>query len=406
MITISDNLCGKSLLLAVSGGLDSVCLLDFFAKNAKALQIARLGVAHIDHGIRGAASAEDAEFVRSLALRYDLPFFFKALGGVLQHVSNQESKAREMRYEFLQNVRAAENFDYIVTAHHGDDQAETLYMRLARGTSFAGLRGVKKFREDCIYRPFLSIFRSDLADYAALNGLNWREDSTNENNAYRRNFVRNLILPRLENSAPGFKRTLCKIADVSNAVYEKILLNAKSIFDPLEILPEFWKFPKEVSPFARVLALQFDTLNATLAKLGEGGEELFRLWLISRGFDVPAGSAHSPIFPLPQNRLCLRGRIAMEKSLNCLWIMDLHSKRDCKNLYFFAAKNEPEGEWRYRKDGDVYSPEGMLCKRRKLCKWLQERGIPLFVRDHLPLLAKGSQVLRIAKSSDFEDFNK
>lgn len=148
MITISDNLCGKSLLLAVSGGLDSVCLLDFFAKNAKTLQIARLGVAHIDHGIRGAASAEDAEFVRSLALRYDLPFFFKALGGVLQHVSNQESKAREMRYEFLQNVRAAENFDYIVTAHHGDDQAETLYMRLARGTSFAGLRGVKKFRED------------------------------------------------------------------------------------------------------------------------------------------------------------------------------------------------------------------------------------------------------------------
>lgn len=407
VIQINENILheihGKRILLAVSGGLDSVCMLDYFAKNAIEFGVT-LAVAHIDHGIRGLASAEDAEFVREITKKYGLPFYFKSLGDLLVNAPNVEERARELRYEILHRFKKEGNFDFIATAHHGDDQAETLYMRLARGTSLIGLRGVKTFREDGVFRPFLSIFRENLCQYAKENCLKWREDSTNADNAYRRNFIRNEVLPRLEKSTPGIKASFCRIAWLATKVNETIFKKAEDTFSGLVIAENQWPFAKECSPYKRVLAMNFARLSNILESLGTGGEELFRIWLNTLGFDVPLGSERSPIFPLPDRKLELRS-LCLEKSLNCLWILDLRSIVPKRNLYFLTAKNMPEqGKvWRYRKDGDLYSPAGMKCKHRKLSKWLQETGIPPFVRDYIPFLAKGDCIIRMARSTDLEE---
>ena len=164
-------------VLAVSGGVDSVVLLDMMAKTIGS----ELVVAHFDHGIRE-DSAEDAEFVALLAEKYGLPFFDKReeLGS-----SASEALARERRYAFLRGV--ASQFDApIVTAHHLDDLVETVAINLKRGTGWRGLAAL----DSDVLRPLVDIPKEQLIQYAQANGLKWREDSTNASDAYLRNRVR------------------------------------------------------------------------------------------------------------------------------------------------------------------------------------------------------------------------
>ena len=147
----------KRLLLAVSGGLDSICLAHYFIANREALGIAWLGIAHVHHGLRVGTADRDAAFVEAFARKYNVPFFLKKLDGeALKNAEGSlEEKARDARYKALIEVfnetrdprlRGDDNKDVIVTAHHAGDQTETMYMRLKRGTTLAGLRGIQSLR--------------------------------------------------------------------------------------------------------------------------------------------------------------------------------------------------------------------------------------------------------------------
>ena len=173
-------------VVAVSGGVDSVVLLD-------ALQTkpgVELIVAHFDHGIRE-DSGEDREFVQSLADKYGLPFEYNE-GGLGQDAS--EATARNARYEFLEKTSKRHEARAIVTAHHQDDLLETAIINLLRGTGRKGLSSLSD--RPGLRRPLLSIPKSQLIDYAAKNNLEWREDSTNSDESYLRNYVRLRILPK------------------------------------------------------------------------------------------------------------------------------------------------------------------------------------------------------------------
>jgi tRNA(Ile)-lysidine synthetase-like protein len=174
-------------VVAVSGGVDSVVLLDLLSKQA-ALELV---VAHFDHGIR-ADSAVDAEFVHGLAGSYGLDFFLKA--GRLGPGAS-ELASREARYKFLRDVLSKTGADYIAMAHHQDDVIETAIINMLRGTTARGLGALKSSAE--IKRPLLSLEKSQLLAYAADNKLTWREDSTNQDQAYLRNYVRLQIVPKL-----------------------------------------------------------------------------------------------------------------------------------------------------------------------------------------------------------------
>jgi tRNA(Ile)-lysidine synthetase-like protein len=174
-------------ILAISGGVDSVVLLDLISR----LTDLKLVVAHYDHGIRP-DSDQDQLFVASLADHYGLPFYSDE--GKLGPKAS-EALARAKRYEFLRQVRRQTGADAIVTAHHQDDLIETAILNLLRGT---GRRGLSSLRStDDIRRPLLATTKNDLIAYARQHQLVWREDPTNQDDAYLRNYVRHQIITKL-----------------------------------------------------------------------------------------------------------------------------------------------------------------------------------------------------------------
>lgn len=167
-------------VLAVSGGVDSIVLLDVLAKDPNL----RLVVAHFDHGIR-AESSEDRRHVAKLAADYKLPFVYEE--GLLGAAAS-ENTARLARYDFLRTVQKRIGATSIVTAHHQDDVIETALLNVMRGTHRKGMSSLQT--TDGISRPLLSVSKKQLRAYAQAHGLEWREDRTNTNTKYTRNALR------------------------------------------------------------------------------------------------------------------------------------------------------------------------------------------------------------------------
>lgn len=177
-------------VLAVSGGVDSVVLLHMLAKTPDV----RLTIAHFDHGIRE-DSIEDRRLVQVLAKEQGIPFVYH-YGALKPGVS--EDVARKARYAFLHRVREVSRADAIITAHHQDDLLETAIMNMVRGTGRRGLSSLKS--TDIIKRPLLDVPKKELLRYAEREGLRWREDSTNTDERYTRNYIRKRVLPRFAES--------------------------------------------------------------------------------------------------------------------------------------------------------------------------------------------------------------
>lgn len=177
-------------VVAVSGGVDSMALLDILRRQAGL----RLVVAHYDHGIRSDAS-EDRHLVQEVARGHGLQFVHDE--GKLGSGASEEV-ARIARYGFLHRIREASGAKGIITAHHQDDLLETAIHNMLRGTGWRGLVALRS--REHIHRPLLHIPKADLVKYAQDQGLRWREDSTNSDMRFRRNYIRHKILPKLSSA--------------------------------------------------------------------------------------------------------------------------------------------------------------------------------------------------------------
>lgn len=182
-------------VLAVSGGVDSMALLDMIAtdKHLSAPDY-KFIVAHYDHGIRK-DSSRDRKIVEKAAKEYGLPFEYEE--GRLGK-SASEAKAREARYAFLRRVLRSRHADAIVTAHHRDDALETLIINILRGT---GRRGVLK-ETTSVKRPLLNVSKEEIKKYAKAHSLKWHEDETNLDTKYLRNYIRQVLLPKMKKRDP------------------------------------------------------------------------------------------------------------------------------------------------------------------------------------------------------------
>lgn len=287
----------KRLLLAVSGGLDSICLAHYFICNKEALGIEWLGIAHVHHGLREGTSDRDAAFVEAFARKYNVPFFLKKLDGdaLKSAEGSLEENARDARYKALQE--AAENCDAIVTAHHAGDQAETMYMRLRRGTTLAGLKGIQEVRDN-IYRPFLNVTRAELLTHARENNLEWCEDESNSDVKFARNKVRHEFLPQLEKECPGAATQLCRIALLADKAYAKVMNASESIFAPVlkagnadaDIRQHDVRKAMGQHDMRAGIALDKKRLRKVLREHASADlSEMFRLWLSEQGFRFPIG---------------------------------------------------------------------------------------------------------------------
>ena len=285
----------KRLLLAVSGGLDSICLAHYFICNKEALGIEWLGIAHVHHGLREGTADRDAAFVETFAKAHNIPFFLKKLDGeALKNAEGSlEENARDARYKALQE--AAKNCDAIVTAHHAGDQTETMYMRLRRGTTLAGLRGIQDVRDN-IYRPFLSVTRADLLAYARKNNLEWCEDESNSDVKFARNKVRHIYLPQLARGYCDAATQLCRIASLADKAYAKVMDKCNELFNPIVSLEK--EMPELVGHDIPSIKLNKKALRKILLAHADADlSEMFRLWLSELGFRFPIGFFYSQTEP-------------------------------------------------------------------------------------------------------------
>lgn len=225
---------GSKIVLGVSGGPDSVCLLDIFAKFKDKYNL-DLIVAHVNYGLRGKDSEADEKLARKLAEKYGIKINVLKPEKGLKKGENLENVLRGIRYDFFEKLRKRKNFDFIAVAHTKDDQAETVLMRLIRGAGLKGLRAMRPKTEKII-RPLLGVSKKEILAYLKENKLKYRIDITNKDNSIFRNKIRNLLIPYLEkNFNPSIKDTLASEAVVIADDYSYIKNEAKKEYEKVKI---------------------------------------------------------------------------------------------------------------------------------------------------------------------------
>ena len=215
----SNNLFDPNtkLLVAVSGGMDSMFLLHILMKLDYELEII-----HCNFCLRGSESDLDEEFVKEYAFNNNIKIHtksFDTLEFAKEEKISTQMAARDLRYLYFEEIRTISNCDHIVIAHNSDDDVETFFINLTRGTGLKGLSGIRK-KNKKIVRPILSIARSEISEYVNLNNISYREDSSNRKSDYIRNNFRNNIFPLLSDINPSFKKTILNQIKILDEVYQ------------------------------------------------------------------------------------------------------------------------------------------------------------------------------------------
>ncbi len=194
----------KKLLLAISGGVDSMVLLDLLSKMET-----KLYLAHCNFDLRGEDSDKDEALIRLEAEKYDLnldSIRFDTKEYARLHKCSIQMAARDLRYSWFEDLLREKEYDYLLTAHHADDNMETFFINLSRGTGIDGLCGIPE-KSNHILRPLLPFSKKEIISYATEQGLNWREDLSNQDSKYLRNKIRTEMIPLLLDINPSFIET-------------------------------------------------------------------------------------------------------------------------------------------------------------------------------------------------------
>ena len=202
-----NNLISESdiLLLAISGGIDSIVMLDLVSKAGL-----KFGIAHCNFKLRGEESDGDEEFVKKLSVIYKVPFYltqFETANIAKEKGISIQMAARELRYNWFEKIREENSYNKILLAHQQNDIIETFFINLLRGTGISGLSGIKA-KNKYIIRPLLFAKREQLEIYSVKNNLIYREDSSNIETKYIRNKIRHDILPMFNEINPHFNNTM------------------------------------------------------------------------------------------------------------------------------------------------------------------------------------------------------
>jgi tRNA(Ile)-lysidine synthase len=194
------------ILVAVSGGLDSMVLAELLIRSGY-----KTGIAHCNFSLRDRESDDDERFVKCFAEQYSLPFFTRRFD-VTQYASDHgisiQMAARNLRYPWFEELRKSINFDFAATAHHLDDNTETILLNMVRGTGLRGLGGIKAYQSDRkIVRPLMCFSKKEISAYASKEEIEFREDSSNKEAKYARNLIRHKVIPVLAELNPALSNT-------------------------------------------------------------------------------------------------------------------------------------------------------------------------------------------------------
>jgi tRNA(Ile)-lysidine synthase len=250
----------SKLVVAVSGGVDSVSLLHLLSE-LKDFYSWKLAIAHVDHATR-AQSSKDAEFVAGIAEAYKIPFYMHKLNNTIQP---SEATWRAERYSFLERTRDELNYNYIVTAHHGDDRIETAIFNTVRGAEREGITALKPRRAKLV-RPLLPFSKAEIITYANLNKLPYVTDITNTDVGFSRNFVRADLMPLGSTMYRNFRHSFHTVLNELEKLNTKINSNLQDLIIELIISSDETKIELNKNKFRKLSDTVATNLLANLAK--------------------------------------------------------------------------------------------------------------------------------------------
>ncbi len=407
--TLKQNgmlLKNQTICIALSGGADSMVLLNLFYKYQKQLNVF-LCAANVEHGIRGETSKKDSEFVKNYCDKLNLPvytasFDVPALANRLK--ISTETAARNVRKEFFNKILAENKADKIALAHHANDNAETVLMNIFRGCGLKGASGMDYVFGNFI-RPLLDMEKEDILFYAECEHIPFVNDETNSDDRYTRNFIRNRLITLAKNKFPAvvksinrFSKNIRQNLPEDYSGFEK---DENCVYIALSELENNPYFKIKAALAALNVKSDFSAKNSDVVlslKNCQSGKSVSICHGITatRIFDKIMLSKNSPLSLEEKSILPFSLKeVTKGISLNNFSIRflkyDINEKKDYKNFRYVDVDKIPnETVWRFRQPGDIFTPCNGKTKSFK--KWLNDKKIPLNKRD-MPVLATDNIIL-------------
>lgn len=393
----------KKLLLAVSGGIDSMVMSDLFLKNNF-----QIGIAHCNFQLRGEESSDDQKFIESYASKNSVPCYttkFDTQSFANDYKVSIQVAARELRYKWFYELLETQNFNYILTAHHADDNLETFLMNLSRGTGIEGLTGIPQQNKE-IVRPLLPFSRDEIECYAEENNVEWREDSSNSSDKYLRNKIRHDIVPTLKEINHDFleslrktqsflKQTQIMAEDAAIMVYQQV---AKQNGDEIHFDTDKIKKLPNYKAYLYYWLQEFGfTAWEDIYNLvdGQSGKQIFspqyRLFK-ARHYLILASQllGQQAEFQIVANQLQVDFPIRLR-------ISKVPALSNVSNNVIFVDAEKLQFPLTLRKwgEGDDFQPFGMEGKSKKVSKFFKDEKFSVTEKEKAWLLVSGNQIVWI-----------
>lgn len=397
------------LLVTVSGGLDSTVLVHLCVSSGL-----DIGIAHCNFNLRGEESDGDARFVKELAAQFRLPYYEKSFDTsayAKKHTVSTQMAARDLRYAWFKELIVSENFEYILTAHHSNDNLETFLINASRGTGLDGLTAIPAVSNN-VLRLLLPFSRKRIYEYAQENNVIWREDSSNASDAYVRNAIRHHVIPELEKIRPDIlqrvEKTITHIKQSASLldVYTQELKDRyfyplDSITGPRAICLDIQRLKEHPDPRAVLYVLYkecgFTSWEDVYHLLdAQSGKQVFssthrllkdrntlQLYTISKEAENKTTS-----FLIPADVMQHRGEfgaLSMDRVEKVTTVLDTE-------IYIDVSKVDFPLTIRRWKEGDFFYPSGMQGKK-KLSKFFKDEKLSLVAKENIWLLCTREDII-------------
>ena len=399
---------GSCAIAAVSGGADSMCLLDVLYGISREYGWT-VCAAHFNHCLRGSEADRDESFVQNRCAAAGIPFYSRredVARWAAEHRMGVEAAGRELRYRFLEEIREKTGAVFIATAHNADDNAETVLMHLLRGTGTAGLCGIQP-QYGRVVRPLLFASRLDIEGYNVSRGIPWLDDSTNGDDALLRNRLRHQVIPVLKDINPSFPdacRRLTRLASLDDQALSSLAEEAARPYSGSGRIPVSAVAPLPDAVALRVIrlmagrALSFDHTCSVLrlCRSGSGALSLPGGQVRIEGAELVFGNPQIPVLSetelLPDLPILLP-EAGLQVSLSC----GIYDGRINKSFTEYQFKTDAvcgRIVVRPRRPGDRFTLRARGCTK-SLKKLFNEEAIPVWRRGAIPVFSDDAGILAV-----------
>ena len=393
---------GKKILLATSGGKDSMVMVHLFQQLDY-----EIGIAHCNFQLRGIESFDDQYFVKQYAVANNIPVFitqFDTKAFSEDYKISTQVAARELRYNWFYELLETEKYDYILTAHHADDNLETFLINLSRGTGLEGLIGIPEQNEKVV-RPLLAFSQEEMEEYARINGIQWREDSSNASDKYLRNKIRHHVVPLLKELNPNFLLSFHKtqgylqqaqemVDDAAIMVYQQVAQqDGDTIYFDLQQLQKLPNYKSYLYQWLNEFGFKawddiYDLVDSQSGKCVYSSE--YRLLkdrdslLLSRLNEEDETQEYSIL----ENQK----EVNIPLNLSFCKVADI-SIGSNKTIFVDADKIHYPLVLRHWNEGDHFQPFGMDGKSKKISKLFKDEKLSLIEKESKWLLCSNSEIV-------------